>query len=197
MRFSRQECWSGLPCPPPGDLPYPKMEPMSLISPALTCGYFTTSATWETQEFWNGLLFPPPRDLPDARGRTCISCSFCIAGRFFITEPLGKSKAMMKMLVVQSRLPLCNPIDYSPLGSSVYGILQARILEWVTILFSRRSSWPRDWTLISHNAGGFFVIWAIREPFSIKWSLWSFNTVNPGMSVSCLKCFDGFSSPQD
>ena len=41
--FSRQEYWSGLPCPPPGDLP----EPMSLMSPALAGGFFTTSATWE------------------------------------------------------------------------------------------------------------------------------------------------------
>ena len=47
MRFSRQECWSGLPCPPPGDLPNPGIEPMTLMSPALTDGFFTTSATWE------------------------------------------------------------------------------------------------------------------------------------------------------
>ena len=47
MGFSRQEYWSGLPCPPPGDLPNPRMEPGSLTSPALTGGFFTTSATWE------------------------------------------------------------------------------------------------------------------------------------------------------
>ena len=47
MGFSRQECWSGLPCPPPGDLPHPGMEPMSLTSFALAGGFFTTSATWE------------------------------------------------------------------------------------------------------------------------------------------------------
>ena len=47
MGFSRQEYWSGLPCPPPGDLPSPGVEPMSLISPALSGGFFTTSATWE------------------------------------------------------------------------------------------------------------------------------------------------------
>ena len=43
-------------------------------------------------------------------------------------------------LVTQSCLTLCNPMNYSPLGSSVQGILQARILEWVAILFSRGSS---------------------------------------------------------
>jgi len=47
--FSRQEYWSGLPCPPPGDLPSPGIEPRSLTSPALAGGFFTTSATWEAQ----------------------------------------------------------------------------------------------------------------------------------------------------
>ena len=46
MRFSGQEYWSGLPCPPPGDLPNPRTEPMSLTPPALA-GRFFTSATWE------------------------------------------------------------------------------------------------------------------------------------------------------
>ena len=44
---------------------------------------------------------------------------------------------------------LCNPTDYSPPGSSVHGILQARILEWIAIPFSRASSWPRDRTWVS------------------------------------------------
>ena len=48
------------------------------------------------------------------------------------------------VLVAQSCLTLCNPMDYSPPGYSVLGILQAGILEWVAIPFSRRSSWPRD-----------------------------------------------------
>ena len=47
MGFSRQECWSGLPCPPPGDLPDPGMELEFPISPALAGGFFTTNATWE------------------------------------------------------------------------------------------------------------------------------------------------------
>ena len=42
-------------------------------------------------------------------------------------------------------------------GSSVHGILQARILEWVAMLFSRESSQPRDQTQVSHIAGGFFT----------------------------------------
>ena len=46
MGFSKQESWSGMPCPPPGDLPDPGIEPTSLMSPALTGSFFTTSATW-------------------------------------------------------------------------------------------------------------------------------------------------------
>ena len=55
------------------------------------------------------------------------------------------------------------PMDCSPPVSSVLGILQARILEWVAISFSRGSSWPRDWTLVSCIAGRFFTVWATRE----------------------------------
>ena len=47
MGFSRQEYWSGLPWPPPGDLLDPGIEPVSLISPVLVGGFFTTSTTWE------------------------------------------------------------------------------------------------------------------------------------------------------
>ena len=47
MGFSRQEYWSGLPCPSPGDLPDLGIKPMSLLSPALAGGFFTTSATQE------------------------------------------------------------------------------------------------------------------------------------------------------
>ena len=49
MGFSRQEYWTGLPCPPPGDLPDPGIKPMSLMLPALAGGFFTTRATWEAQ----------------------------------------------------------------------------------------------------------------------------------------------------
>ena len=50
MGFSRQEYWSGLPCPPPGDLPHSGIEPPSLVPPALAGRFFTTSATWEAQK---------------------------------------------------------------------------------------------------------------------------------------------------
>ena len=50
MGFSRQEYWSGLPFPSPGDLPNPGIEPVSLMSPALAGSFFTTSATWEAPQ---------------------------------------------------------------------------------------------------------------------------------------------------
>ena len=47
--FSKKEYWSGLPCPSPGDLPNPGIEPSSLMSPALAGRFFTISTTWEGQ----------------------------------------------------------------------------------------------------------------------------------------------------
>ena len=67
-------------------------------------------------------------------------------------------------LVVQSCLTLCDPIDCSPTGSSVHGISQARILEWVAISSSRRSSQPRDQTSISCMAGRFFTTGPPEKP---------------------------------
>ena len=64
------------------------------------------------------------------------------------------------VLVTQSCLTLCNPMDDRPPGSSVHGILQAKILEGVSISFSRGYSWPRDRTRVSSIAGRFFTVWA-------------------------------------
>ena len=65
--------------------------------------------------------------------------------------------------VTQSCPTLCDPMDCSPQSSSVHGILQARVLEWVAISFSRGSSRPRDWTQVSCIAGRRFNLWATRE----------------------------------
>ena len=67
------------------------------------------------------------------------------------------------VLVAQSCLTFCNPMDCSSPGSSVHGILQARILQWDATPFSRGSSWVRDWIQVSCIAGRFFTVWAIRE----------------------------------
>ena len=64
----------------------------------------------------------------------------------------------VKVLAIQLCLTLCDPMDCSPPGSSVHGILQARIQEWVAIPFSRGSSLPRDQTQVSRLEGGFFMV---------------------------------------
>ena len=72
--------------------------------------------------------------------------------------------------VAQSCPTLCDPVNWGPPGSSVLGILQARILEWVAISFSRETSQPRDRTQVSHIAGRHFTIWATREVPQEYWS---------------------------
>ena len=69
----------------------------------------------------------------------------------------------LKVLVAQSCPILCDPVNCSLPGSSVYGILLARTLEWVAISFSRGSSQPRNRTHVSCIAGRFFTVWATRE----------------------------------
>ena len=71
-----------------------------------------------------------------------------------------------KVLFTQSCSILCDPMDCSPPGSSIHRILQARILEWVVIPFSRASSQLRDRNPVSCIAGRFFGIWGTRKPLS-------------------------------
>ena len=79
-------------------------------------------------------------------------------------SPLKRHMHLMFMcLFTQLCLTLCDPMDHSPQGSSVHGILQARTLEQVAMPSSRGSSQPRDRTQVSHLAGRFFTTWATRE----------------------------------
>ena len=71
-----------------------------------------------------------------------------------------QQKSKSESEVAQSCLTLCDPMDYSLPGFSVYRIFQARVPEWVAISFSRGSSLPRDWTWVSHIAGRGFTLWA-------------------------------------
>ena len=75
----------------------------------------------------------------------------------------------MLCLVAQLYLTLCDPMDCSPPASSVHGILQARILEWVAMPSSRESSQPRDCTQVSCGsriAGSFFTTEPLGKPDS-------------------------------
>ena len=75
----------------------------------------------------------------------------------------------VKVLVAPSCPFLCNSMDCSPPGFSIHGILQARILEWVAITFSRGSAWLNDWTQVSCVADWFFTVWATREAPILEW----------------------------
>ena len=63
----------------------------------------------------------------------------------------------------------CNPTDCTLPGSSIHGILQARVLEWLAISFFRGSSWPRDRTQVPHVAGRRFTLWTTKEVCQIQW----------------------------
>ena len=112
---------------------------------------------FSSQEYRSGLPFPPPGDLPQPGIEPMPPASSASAGRFFTTEPPviplivwmpWHVKLYAKLL--QSYPTLCDPLDCNPPGSSVHGILQARILEWVAMPSSQGSSWPRDGNCISY-----------------------------------------------
>ena len=115
-------------------------SPMQLFAtPWTVAQQALLSLEFSRQEYWSGLPFPTPGDLADPG----------IEPRFptlqvdsLPSEPSGKP--MLKVKVAQSCPSLCDPMDYSLPGSSVHGILQAKILEWGAVPFSRKSSQPRD-----------------------------------------------------
>ena len=91
---------------------------------------------------------------------------------------------------LQSCLTLCDPMDCSQPGSSVHGILQARILEWVAISFSRGSSQPRGWTQVSCIADRRFILWATKQgdniqPWCTPFPIWNQSVVpRPVLTVA-------------
>ena len=76
---------------------------------------------------------------------------------------INSTSAPIQVLAAYSCPSLFDPMDYGLVGSSIHGILQARILEWAAISFSRGSSQSRDWTVVSCIAGRFLTVWAPRE----------------------------------
>ena len=101
--------------------------------------------------------------------------------------------------VAQSCPILCDPMDYNLPGSSVHGILQARILKWVAMPSSRESSQPSDRTQVSRIAGRFFTSWTTREALS-QWvsqvsalknlsQKFRDNTLHPQVRSKYILCF--------
>ena len=125
----------------------------------------------------------PPWDSPGKN--TVLSCHFLLQGNLpnpriepwsptlqanaLTSEPPGKLLNISTLSEVkwseftQWCPALCDPMDCSLPGSPLHGILQARVLEWVAISFSRGSSWPRDRTRVSSIPGRCFNLWATRE----------------------------------
>ena len=102
----------------------------------------------------------------------------------FFLEAVGKKESLLSarfcrvcvcVCVSCSIVCLCDPMDCSPLGPSVHGILQVRILEWVAMTFSRGSSQPGDRTRGSCTAGGFFIFSSYfpnKSPFFYPHNCW-------------------------
>ena len=100
---------------------------------------------------------------PENKEKFCIA--FLSQGAYWKLYRYSTNIEMkLKLLDTQSCLTLCNPRDCNLPGSSVHGILQARVLEWVAYPFSRGSSWPRDQTCVSCIAGRFFTAGPPGEP---------------------------------
>ena len=142
MKFSMQEYWSGLPLPSPGDLPNPRIEPGS---PALQADSLPTEL-WRKPSAYNSVTLPLAKMKPTG-------------SRLSTTDWDMWHSSLCS--VAQSCQTVCDPMDCILPGSSVHRILQARILEWVAISFSRGSSWPRDRTLVFCITGRLFSIWIL------------------------------------
>ena len=106
---------------------------------------------------WRGRL--PFSLLPLAKVLPCVN-SMCVWG---VVGGSIEAKGSYMCLVAHSCLTLCDSMDCSLPDSFFHGILQARILEWVAIPFSRGSSRPKDGTPVSCIAVGFFTVWVTRE----------------------------------
>ena len=119
------------------------------------------------------VVFDPQKD-PEQVPITGPPSSYCYFQTKLLT-PLKSSLIQVWSFTIKvkvkslSRVWLCDPMDCSLPGSSIHGIFQAIVLEWVAISFSRGSSWPRDRTQVSCIVDRHFTIWATREVlFTIK-----------------------------
>ena len=135
-------------------------------SSAVTHGFVSCSADLTTWTVRKGgeTQSPPPFDPP------------CVQSFHSLSKPLHlgvtlRRDSVMCVRVCFSRVCPCDPVDCSPPGSSVQGILQARMLEWVAMPSSRASSPPRDRTCVSSDyciAGGFFYHRATKETLIVR-----------------------------
>ena len=145
MEFSRPEYWSGYSFPSPGHLPNPAIKPRS---PTLQADSLPVELQEKPKNTGVGSLFLLLTQESNWSLQHCrqilYQLSYEGSPQFLPAAAAAKS--------LQSCPTLCDPMGYT-----VYGILQARILEWVAFLFSRGSSQPRDQTQVSCTASRFFT----------------------------------------
>ena len=156
-----------MPCSPLGNLSHPGIKPTFLMFPALAGRFFNTSTTWKGQILTRGIKHRFKHIGIWGEQVKMVSIQMFLRDKLGLTYT--HSVQFGSVLVIQSCLTACDPVDYSPPGSSAHGILQAKILEWVAISISRRSSQPRNQTWVSHVAGRYFSIWATWEATIEAW----------------------------
>ena len=130
LSLKKELCWEGILCSS-----FPTVLPRWL-----TCRKFSINICWKSEQ---------EIDTRSERGQRHRGQKSSISNEnpFLSISKLSYCAVLSRV----SRVQLCNPMDCSPPGSSVHGILQARILEWVAMPSSRGSSQPRDRTQILHH----------------------------------------------
>ena len=141
MGFSRQEYWSGLPHPPPGDLPGPGIEPMSLTSPALVGSFFATSTTWEAHCWYPSPDPRPPTCTPHHACRLSPSVLITSGTRTTFFQPHWPLNLTVPLKTCSFGVNSCRGQPDSPLSNSV----------------------PLDcfWTSVDHRT--LFPVWCSRH----------------------------------
>ena len=211
MGCSRQEYWSGLPCPSPGDVPNSRIKLAFFMSPASSGGFFTTSTTWGAP-LKNGPHQNSNNNkslLKNAFGKShsflmphCIHWKHCFKVLIYVSgqwlymaqnSKISKQKlnstnwrgAVMTCLysrfmcflkwseVARSCPTLCEPMDCSLLWLFCPWDSPGKRVEWVTISFSKGSSWSRDQTQVPHTVGRRFTVWATKPPVILNRSAFS------------------------
>ena len=221
MEFSRQDYCSGLPFPPPRDLPDPEIKPSSPPSPALAGGSFTHCTTWADptctefiRSIWKEIFSPRLAVFWHALDLVCgwdqsvteqwlgqwlvtYSIIFSTPIFFFLVhafslffffsryfslfpwftyssyapsygcpEAISRGWVVVCVCTYSVVSDFATPWACSPPGSSVHGIFQARMMEWVAISYSEGSSRPRDQTHVSHVS-------CIGRQILYLWATWT------------------------
>ena len=192
MGFSRQESWSGLPCPPPGDLPNPKIEPrcpafLADCLPSEPPGkpiymllllLLLSRFSHVRPHRWKLTRLPGPWDSPGKN--TGVGCHFL----------LQCMKVKSESEVAQSCPIPSDPMDCSPPGPSFHGIFQARVLEWGAIAFSDlyvTLCYTHIWVCVCVYT--YIYIYIHRYIYNLYYNLKSWNTTHPNPGWFCLLYF--------